>query len=74
MKSVMPVKAANIVVCGMNDFLNGAICQNVSKGSDIIKSYRIDNVDLVTRSNLNQAELLGVMMEAVGFCIKCNRI
>jgi len=72
MKSTMPVKAADIVVRGMNDFLDGDICQNVSEGSEIIKRYRIDNVDFVTRSDLNEAELLGVIVEAVGFCIKCD--
>ena len=70
MKSTMPVKAADIVVRGMNDFLDGDICQNVSEGSEIIKRYRIDDVDFVTRGDLNEAELLGVMMKAVGFCIK----
>jgi len=72
MKSTMPVKAADIVVRGMNDFLDGDICQNVPEGSEIIKRYRIDNVYFVTRSDLNEAELLRVMMEAVGFCIKCD--
>ncbi len=70
MKSTMPVKAADIVVRGMNDFLDGDICQNVSEGSEIIKRDRIDDVDFVTRGDLNKAELLGVMMEAVGFCIE----
>jgi hypothetical protein len=69
MKSIMPVKAADIVVRGMNDFLDGDICQNVSEGSEIIKSYRIDNVDFVARGDLNEAELLRVMVAAVGFCI-----
>ncbi len=55
MKSIMSIKAADIVVCGMNDFLDGDICQNISEGSEIIKSYRIDNVDFVTRSDLNEA-------------------
>jgi len=70
MKSTMPVKAADIVVRGVNDFLDGDICQNVSEGSEVIKRYRIDDVDFVTRGDLNEAELLGVMVEAVGFCIK----
>ena len=74
MKSTVPVKAADIVVCGMNDFLDRAICQKVSEGSDVIKSYRIDNIDLMTGSNLNKTELLGVMMEAVGFGVNGNRI
>jgi hypothetical protein len=70
MKSTMPVKAADIVVRSVNDFFDGDICQNVSEGGDIIKSYRIDDVDFVTRGDLDEAELLGVMVEAVGFCIK----
>ena len=67
MKSTMPVKTADIVVRGVNDFLDGDICQNVSEGSEVIKRYRIDDVDFVTRGDL---KLLGVMVEAVGFCIK----
>jgi hypothetical protein len=70
MKSTMPVKTADIVVRGVNDFLDGDICQNVSEGSEVIKSYRIDDVDFMTRGDLNEAELLGVMVKAVGFCIK----
>ena len=35
-----------------------------------MKKDRIDDVDFVTRGDLNKAELLGVMMEAVGFCIE----
>ena len=72
MKSTMPVKTADIVIRGVNDLLDGDICQNVSEGSEIIKSYRIDNVGFVTRSDLNEAELLGVMVVAVGFCIQSD--
>ena len=72
MKSTISVKDADIVIRGVNDFLDGDICQNVSEGSEIIKSYRIDNVGFVTRSNLNEAELLGVMVVAVGFCIQSD--
>ncbi|GAI57522.1 unnamed protein product [marine sediment metagenome] len=74
MKSTMPVKATDIVVRGMNDFLDGDIYQNVSERSEIIKRYRIDNVDFVTRRDLNKAELLGVMVEAVRFCIQCDDV
>jgi hypothetical protein len=70
MKSAMPVKAADIVVCGVNDFHDGNICQNVSEGCEVMKSYRIDDIDFVTRGDLNEAKLLGVMVEAVGFRIK----
>ena len=70
MKSRMPVKTTDIVVCRVNDFLNGNICQNVLKWSEVGKSYRIDDVDLVMRGNLYKAELLGVMVKAVGLCIK----
>ena len=70
MKSTMPVKAADIVVRGVNDFLDRDICQDVSKGSEVRKRYRIDDVDFVTRGDLNEAELLGVMVVAVGFCIQ----
>jgi hypothetical protein len=70
MKSAMAVKAANIVVRGVNDFLDGDICQNVSEGSEVIERYRIDDVDFVAGGDLNEAELLGVVVEAVGLGIK----
>ena len=70
MKSRMPVKTTDIVVRGVNDFLGGDICQNVSERSEVMKRYRIDDVDFMKRGDLNEAELLGVMVEAVGFCIK----
>jgi hypothetical protein len=70
MKSTMPVKAADIVIRGVSDFLDRDIYQNVSERSEVVKRYRIDDVDFVTRSNLYEAELLGVMVEAIGFCIK----
>ena len=72
MKPTISVKDADIVIRGVNDLLDGDICQNVSEGSEIIKSYRIDNVGFVTRSDLNEAELLGVMVVAVGFCIQSD--
>ncbi len=72
MKSAMPVKAADIVVRGVNDFLDGDICQNVSEGSEVIKRYRIDDVDFMTRGDLNEAKLLGVVVEAVGLGIKSD--
>ena len=65
----MPVKTTDIVVCRVNDFLDGNICQNVSEGSEIMNRYRIDDIYFMTRSDLNEAELFGVMVEAVGFCI-----
>jgi hypothetical protein len=37
-----------------------------------MKRYRIDDVDFMTRGDLNETELLGVMVKAVGFCIKSN--
>ncbi len=70
MKSTMPVKATDIIVRGMDDFLDGNICQNVSERSDIIKRYRINDVDFVVGGDLNEAELLGVVVEAVGLGIK----
>lgn len=72
MKSRMPVKTTDIVVCRVNDFLDGNICQNVSERSEIMKRYRIDDVYFMTRGDLNEAELLGVMVEAVGFCIQSD--
>ncbi len=72
MKSIMPIKTAYVIVRTVNNFFYGDICQNVSEGSEIIKRYRIDNVDFVTRGDLNKTELLGVTVEAVGFCIQGN--
>ena len=70
MKSTMPVKTTDIVVRGVNDFLDGDICQNVSERGEVIKRYRIDDVDFMKRGDLNEAELLGIMMKAVGLGIK----
>ena len=72
MKSTMPIEAANVIVRPMNDFLDGIIYQNVSERSEVIKRYRINDVDFVTRGDLNKAELLRIMVEAVGFCIQGN--
>ena len=66
----MPIEAADVIVRAMNDFLDGNICQNVSERSEIMKRYRIDDVYFMTRGDLNEAELLGVMVEAVRFCIQ----
>ena len=65
----MPVKTTYIVVCRVNYFLDGNIFQNVSERSEIMKRYRIDDVYFVMRGDLNEAELLGVMVEAIRFCI-----
>ena len=35
-----------------------------------MKRYRIDDVYFMTRGDLNEAELLGVMVEAIGLGIK----
>ena len=35
-----------------------------------MKKYRIDYVYFMTRSDLNEAKLLGVMVETVRFCIQ----
>jgi len=55
MKSGMPVKTTDIVVCRVNDFLDGNICQNVSERSEIMKRYRIDDVYFMTSGDLNEA-------------------
>ncbi len=68
----MPVKAADVIVRAMNDFLDGIIYQNFFEGSEILQGYRIDDVDFVAGGNLNKAELLGVVVEAVGLGIKDN--
>jgi uncharacterized protein YrrD len=74
MKSRMPVKTTHIVVCRVNYFLDGNISQNVSERSEIMKRYCIDDVYFVMRGDLNEAELLGVMVEAVRFCIQGDDI
>ncbi len=70
MKSTMPIEAADVIVRPMNDFLDGIIYQNVSERSEVIKRYRIDDIDFVAGGDLNEAELLGVVVEAVGLGIK----
>jgi len=35
-----------------------------------MKRYRIDDAHFMTSGDLDEAELLGVMVEAVGFCIQ----
>ena len=70
----MPVKTTDIVVCRVDDFLDGNVCQNVSERSEIVKRYRIDDVYFVTRGDLNEAQLLGVMVEAVRFCIQSDDV
>ncbi len=70
MKPAMPVEAADIVVSGVNDFLDAGICQNAAEGREVIDRYRIDEVDFAAGGDLNQAKLLGVMVEAVGFRIQ----
>ena len=69
MKSTMPIEAADVIVRPMKDFLDGIIYQNVSERSEVIKRYRIDDIDFVAGGDLNEAELLGVVVEAVGLGI-----
>ena len=66
----MPIEAADVVVRAMNDFLDGIIYQNFFEGSEFLQGYRIDDVDFVAGGDLNEAELLGVVVEAVGLGIK----
>ena len=66
----MSVEAADVVVRAMNDFLDGIIYQNFFEGSELLQGYRIDDVDFVAGGDLNEAELLGVVVEAVGLGIK----
>ncbi len=65
----MTLEAADVVVRPMKDFLDGIIYQNVSERSEVIKRYRIDDIDFVAGGDLNEAELLGVVVEAVGLGI-----
>ena len=66
----MSVEAADIVICAMNDFLDGIIYQNFLEGKELLQGYRINDVDFVAGGDLNEAELLGVVVEAVGLGIK----
>jgi len=65
MKSTMPIEAADVIVRAMKDFLDGIIYQNFFEGSELLQGYRIDDVDFVAGGDLNEAELLGVVVEAV---------
>jgi hypothetical protein len=69
-KSVMPVEATNVVVRAMNDFLDGIIYQNFFEGIKLLQNHRIDDVDFVAGSYLNEAELLGIVVEAIGLSIE----
>ncbi len=68
----MPVKAADVIVRAMDNFLDGIIYQNFIERIEFLQGYRIDDVYFVTRGDLNETELLGVVVEAVRFCIKCD--
>ncbi len=68
----MPIEAADVVVRAMNDFLDGIIFQNFFKGREFLKGYRINDVDFMAGGDLNEAELLWVVVEAVGLGIKGN--
>jgi len=69
-KSAVPIEASDIVVRAMNDFDDRSMCQGFSEGTDLLKDDRVDDVYFVEGSNLNQAELLGIPVEAVGLGIK----
>jgi len=66
----MLIKAADVIVRAMNDFLDGIIYQNFLDGIELLQGYRIDDVDFVAGGDLNKAELLGVVVEAIGLGIK----
>ena len=66
----MPIEATDVIVRAMNNFLDGIIYQNFIERIEFLQGYRIDDVYFVTRGDLNETELLGVVVEAVRFCIK----
>jgi len=66
----MPIEAADVIVRAMNDFLDGIIYQDFFERIEFLQGYRIDDVDFVAGGDLNEAELLGVVVEAVGLGIK----
>ena len=69
-KSVMPVETADVVIRAMNNFLDGIIFQHVFERRDLLQGYRIDDVNVVASGDLNEAELLGITVAAIGFGIK----
>ena len=71
-KSVMSVEAAKVVVRAMNNFLDGIVCQNFFKRIKLLQDYRIDDINSLACGYLNEAELLGIVVEAVGLGINCN--
>ncbi len=66
----MPIEATDVIVRAMNDFLDGIIHQDFSEGIELLQGYRIDDVDFTAGGDLNEADLLGVVVEAVGLGIK----
>ena len=72
MKSAMPVKATNVVVGAMDDFLNRTVYQNFSERSNILQGDRIYDVDFMSSGDLNEAKLLGVVVEAIGLGIESD--
>jgi len=70
MKSAVPVKATDVVVRAMNDFLGGVVSQDFFEGVKLLQDDRIDDVDSVAGGDLNEAELLGIVVEAVGLGIE----
>jgi len=71
-KSVMPVEAADVLVRAMNNFDDGSICQDFFEGSDLLQDDRVDDVDFVACGYLNETELLGIVVEAVGLGIESD--
>jgi hypothetical protein len=69
-ESAMHVQAADILVRGMNDFDDRSICQDFFERSKILQNDRVDHVDFVGGGDLNQAELLGIIAEAIGLGIE----
>ena len=66
----MPIETTDVIVRAMNDFLDGIIYQNSFEGIELLQAYRINDIDSVAGGDLNEADLLRVVMEAVGLGIK----
>jgi hypothetical protein len=66
----MPIEATDVIVRAMNDFLDGIIYQNFFERIKLLQGYRIDDIDFVAGGNLNEADLLGVVVEAVGLGVQ----
>jgi hypothetical protein len=70
-KSIVPVKAADVIVRAVSNFGYGRI-QNFFEGGNLLQYNCVDYIHPVGGSNLDKAKLLRIAMEAVGLGIEGN--